>query len=405
MLPFSEFSSKPTHNLHLTHIDESLFEGGDAAAQKSIDALRSIVEDDGRYKLTVKWDGAPAVFCGTDPADGRFFVGTKSVFNKNPKLYKEAADILANEPAGKAQKLVEALRLLPKLGIPRDTVLQGDLLWTAGDHVYETYDGDRYVTVHPNTLVYAWLAESDEGKRVRNAELGIVFHTTYRGRNQLSDYSATFGVNTDHLNVIPEVWFDNAYFKGKEIAVDPEVMQAVNETLDRATRRIGNFDKIVEVMTTIPSTATGANIKTFYNSHIREGVYPPVNGGFGAYVDYVKSYWDKQFMTKLKTEEGLARREVQFKQLRADLFANHSIFENAFRFVDDVRSVRDVVVDVFNQASTQKVFVKTASGLAEATHEGYVAIHTKTGEAVKLVDRTQFSYYNFNENFVKGWQK
>lgn len=408
MKKFADFVSdqQPRHNLHITHLDEALFEGGTNAANESLNVLRSILENGNEYQLTVKWDGAPAIFAGTDPSDGQFFVGTKGVFNKSPKLYKTFEDIDNDDmPEGKAEKLRESLRLLPKLNIPRDTVLQGDLLWTTGDHMYETYEGKRYVTVHPNTLVYGWLSESDEGKRVRNAELGIVFHTTYRGRNNLSNYSATFGVNTDHLNVIPEVWYDNAYFKNKEVAIDPVIRQSLKETLDRAANKVADFDKIVEVMNTMPSSASGANIKTFYNKYIREGVYPPVNGGFGAYIDHVKSYWDKQFITKLKTESGIQKRKVQYQQLRSDMYSNQSIFESAFHYVDDVRMVRDALIETLNQSSDQVIFIKTKDGLQESSHEGYVAVNKRTGNAHKLVNRTQFSYQNFSETVQKGWQK
>ena len=406
MKSFAEFVSdqQPRHNLHLTHLDEALFEGGTKAYNETIDVLESVLDNDGRYQMTVKWDGAPAVFVGTDPVDGQFFVGTKSVFNKNPKLYKTNEDIDGdNMPEGKAIKLKECLKFLPKLNIPRDTVLQGDLLWTSGDHVYETYEGQRYVTVHPNTLVYGWLAESAEGKAVRNANLGIVFHTTYRGRNNLSNYSATFGVNTDNLTSIPEVWFDDAYFKGKNIQLDPETHQNIKESIGSTSA--GCYDGLVELMETLPSSAMGANVKTFYNSFIREGFYPRPDKAFEQYVDYLKSYWNKTFISKLKTEEGISRRKAQLAQLITDVRANQDVFEASFDFVETVAKAKATIIEALNTQNTQKVFIKTKDGLQEAAPEGYVAINKTTGNAFKLVDREKFSHYNFSDNYVKGWQK
>ena len=77
-------------NLHMTHADEDIFERGDTGAKAAIEFLSDFAKTVGTSEasLTVKWDGAPALFAGTDPEDGKFFIGTKSVFAKNPKLYK-----------------------------------------------------------------------------------------------------------------------------------------------------------------------------------------------------------------------------------------------------------------------------------------------------------------------------
>ena len=405
MQSFTDFvaNNKPRQNLHLTHLDEALFESGTKAYNETVDVLQSLIENDDRYQITQKFDGAPAIFCGTDPSDGQFFVGTKSVFNKSPKLYKTYEQIVTNEKPGLAKKLCEALKWLPFLKIPEDTVLQGDLLWTEGDHVYETYEGQRYVTVHPNTLVYAWLAESEEGKAVRNAKLGIVFHTTYRGRNNLSNYSATFGANTDKLTSIPEVWYDNAYFKDKNIKLDPEVKQSILESIGSTSA--GCYDGLPKLMETLPSSAVGANVKTFYNSFIREGLYPRPDQAFEQSVDYIKSYWDKTFISKLKTEEGVSRRKAQLAQLITDVRAHQDLFEASFDFVSTVAEAKSVLIEALDAQNDQKVFIRTDAGLQEAEAEGYVVINKTTGDAYKLVDREKFSYYNFSDSVKKGWQK
>lgn len=401
MKSFTDFVSdqQARHNLHLTHIDEALFEDGTQAANDSIDALMSLAEGSDDYFVTTKWDGAPSVFAGTDPVDGKFFVGTKSVFNKNPKLYKEAQDIIDNEPSGKAQKLVESLQWLSKLNIPADTVLQGDLLWTEGDHAYVTYENKRYVSVHPNTLMYAWLAESDDGIAVRNAKLGIVFHTTYRGQGNLSNYQASFGANISKLNDFSEVWVQNADFKGSTLS------STVKEHAMQAKQCVSNFDKIVEVMDTLPSSQVGANIKTFYNSHIREGVYPSPVKAYEQYIDFIKSYWDKNVVAKLKTETAIDRRKVQLMQLTQDIQNNKDIFEAAFNYVDAINVAKYEMLEAMNDSNTQKIFIEKDGQLVEAQHEGYVAINKKTGNAVKIVDRVGFSHNNFSESVKKGWQK
>ena len=401
MQTFTDFVSdqQARHNLHMTHIDEALFEGGTQAAVSSIETLLSLAKGSDDYFVTTKWDGAPSIFAGTDPRDGKFFVGTKSVFNKNPKLYKEAQDIIDNEPSGKAQKLVESLQWLSKLNIPADTVLQGDLLWTEGDHAYVTYENKRYVSVHPNTLMYAWLAESDEGIAVRNAKLGIVFHTTYRGQDDLSNYNATFGADISKLNNFSEVWVQTADFKGSTIS------SAAKQNVIVAQQSVHNFDKIVEIMNTLSSSQAGANIKTFYNSNIREGVYPSPTTAFEQYIDFLKSYWDKQVISKLKTESAINRRKVQLMQLMHDIQNYKAVFEAAFNCVAVINAAKYEMLEALDASNTQKIFIEKNGQLVEVEHEGYVAINKKTGNAVKLVDRVDFSYYNFSDSVKKGWQK
>ena len=113
--------------------------------------------------MTVKWDGAPAIFAGIDPEDGKFFVAKKSVFNVNPKLYKSEDEINADLSGQLNSKFKVALAEFSKLGITG--VLQGDLMFT-DDVTKETIDGKSYHTFQPNTIVYAVDVNSDLGKKI-----------------------------------------------------------------------------------------------------------------------------------------------------------------------------------------------------------------------------------------------
>ena len=82
-----------TKNTHLEHLEDEILNLGEAGATKSVEMLRGLLallagSSKGDVKITTKWDGAPAIFAGTDPSDNKFFVGTKGVFNKNAKLNK-----------------------------------------------------------------------------------------------------------------------------------------------------------------------------------------------------------------------------------------------------------------------------------------------------------------------------
>ena len=169
-------------NTHMTHIEDKVLYGGVKGTREAILALRSLRdmlkgEHDGN--VSVKWDGAPAIFCGTDPSDGKFFVAKKGIFNKNPKVYKTNADVDADTSGDLAVKLKEALKYLPELGIKG--VIQGDFLYSKSDLSIANIKGEKYLTFHPNTIVYALPVKSEGAKEVKKSKIGIVWHTTYKG--------------------------------------------------------------------------------------------------------------------------------------------------------------------------------------------------------------------------------
>ena len=362
-------------NLHMTHIDEDLYERGFVGAEFAIESLEDVLNTlqsnaTSAKNITVKYDGAPALWAGIDPADGKFFVGTKSVFNKTPKLYKDAKDIDGNEPSGKAVKLKMALKHLSSIGIPKGTVLQGDMMFTKGDQKYETIDGRRYITIHPNTLVYAYDHASDVGKQIRNADMGIVFHTTYKGGKDLQTYSASFGADVSR---------------------------------SKAKRAISkDFDKIVEVMKLIPSAAIGAHIKSYCNSEVRAGTF---NVTYSGYVQYVKDYWEKRVISKVKTEASKDTKRAALKQLDEELKSIKKAIDDSFKFINAVNKAKVLVMTHLTALLDSKVFVlKTNGDFIATAPEGYVAIG-KEGQAVKLIDRLSFSHYNFSDGYKKGWMK
>lgn len=408
MIPFNLFEAADSaQNLHLTHADEDIFERGDKGANNALEFIIDVAKNLGKGKtsLTVKWDGAPAIFAGQDPADGKFFVGTKSVFNKNPKLYKTIADIDANESGGKAEKLKVALEELPNVGIPKGKVLQGDMLWTSGDLKYETIDGVRYITCHPNTIVYAWPSESDIGKRVRNARMGIVWHTTYSGRGDLSTFRAKFGVDASRLRQTRSCWMDDAYFKGAAVAFTEKEYSDIFTKAMAAKRLIGGFDKIVDIMDTIPKNAQGANVKTFINQNIRAGRFPNPDRAYPEYIDYLKRYWDEKILAKLKTEKAKDAKKAALVQLLMDIHKEFDTFQRAFEYVSLTNDAKIIITKKLNQIEKQKQFVKTKAGFKVTNPEGFVAIDAEAGEAVKFVDRLEFSHFNFSDEYIKGWQK
>ena len=158
MFSFNGFLTE-AKNLHLEHLEDEVLNngvGGTRAAINFLQSLRDMLAGNAKssVNVTVKWDGAPAIFAGINPENDQFFVGTKGVFNKNAKINYSHEDIDRNHPSGGLnQKLKVALTELSKLGIKE--VLQGDMLFTQEDLETKTIEGKRYVVFQPNTIVYA----------------------------------------------------------------------------------------------------------------------------------------------------------------------------------------------------------------------------------------------------------
>ena len=178
MIRFKQYIEESTKTVHMKHLEELVLDGGVQGAVGALNFLRSLRDMLGGstkapVNVTVKWDGAPTIFAGTDPSDGKFFVARKGIFNKNPKVYKTNADIDADDaPEDLAVKMKLALAEFPKLGIKG--VVQGDFLYAKEDLKVVDIDGEPFVTFHPNTIVYAVPAKSETGKRILASKVGVV---------------------------------------------------------------------------------------------------------------------------------------------------------------------------------------------------------------------------------------
>ena len=195
----------------MTHIEDMVIDGGVDGTRAAINALRDLRDMLGGHSndtkaVTVKWDGAPAVFAGIDPEDGEFFVAKKGIFNKNPKVYKSHADIIADTSGDLSAKLVVAFDELKKVGIKKG-VYQGDIMFTKSDLKKETIDGVKYITFHPNTIVYAIPVK--DAKEVLAAKIGVVWHTKYTGTS-FENMNASFGVKLSEFKKTKTVWQKSA---------------------------------------------------------------------------------------------------------------------------------------------------------------------------------------------------
>ena len=401
---------KEEKNVHMEHIEDLIFNEGVVGTRKAINFLqdlRNMLAGHSKTKITatVKWDGAPAIFAGIDPRDGKFFVAKKGIFNKNPKVYKTSADIDTDLSGELAAKFKTALKEFSKLGI-KSGVYQGDLMFT-NDKKTETIDDEKFITFHPNTIMYAVPYDSILGKKIRSAKIGVIWHTTYVG-DSFESMSASFGKTiVDKLNDVPSIWMDDANYKDYSgtATFTVDETKEVTMVLSRAGTLFGSISAPTLNAISADEDLLMA-VKTFTNSKIRKGEYiTNTKDHVKELYHWIHDRYEKE-IEKKKTPAGKKTQEDMRKKILS-FFAHHdqnqivAIFDLANLLVE----AKALIIGKMNQAGHVSTFLKTADGFKVTGVEGFVAIDHLTGGAVKIVDRMEFSKANFSPLIIKGWSK
>jgi hypothetical protein len=403
MINFNEFITEQK-NTHMTHIEDKVIYGGVNGAREAIIALRSLRdmlagEKDGN--VSVKWDGAPAIFAGIDPSDGQFFVAKKGIFNKNPKVYKTDKDVNADTSGDLNKKMKLALKLLPELGIKG--VIQGDFVFGPGDVKTSRIKGKSYITFHPNTIVYAIPVGTDLAKQVKAAKIGIVWHTEYKG-STFETMKASYNYDASRLKKSRNVWSQDAQLKDATAAtMTAAETQEVNEYLSLAGR---TFNKIAgsALRQLEKNQVLAQHIETHGNSFVRKGELPPdPKARVRDLLKWIKNKYQKE-IDKRSTEAGKATQQSKLDAL-LDFFSeeNKTSLEMIFELQRAIVLAKLKLINRLNKVSKVGSFLKTKNGYRVTGQEGYVAIDKLGGDAVKIVDRMEFSYANFSPDILKGW--
>ena len=395
-------------NTHLEHLEDDIINRGSQGGVNAINFLNSVRNMlagnvGGKLNMSVKWDGAPAVFCGTNPENGKFFVGTKSVFNATPKINYTPNDIRKNHGGELANKLQVCLRELPKLGL--DGIYQGDLLFTRGDLKTVAIDGEKMITFTPNTITYAVPAGSDIARRIARAKLGIVFHTKYSGKT-MSSLTAGFGSikgqGPASVFLASAAFTDtsgSATFNKSELAKFDALIRMAQGSLSKAKPMLDEMSK----SSMSDQLSVGYRLKTFFNAYIRNSKQgmDKVAVMQKSFRDYYESFIQAEIDSK-KTPKG------KEKYIKAK--------EDGLRFIDrnktalyfaiashiSLANCKNSLISKLNQVQSIGHFLRTPNGYKVTAPEGFVAVDRVAG-AIKLVDRLEFSRANFT--IAKDWVK
>ena len=395
-------------NTHLEHLEDDILnlgsEGGKAAIAflKSLGMMLTQGDKSNSVNITTKWDGAPAIICGTDPMTGMFFVGNKSVFAKtNPKVCVSEKGIDNFYPSGGLNQILkDCLKYLSKLNIKG--VIQGDLLFTENTKTVTNVGGKRCVTFTPNTITYAIPIDTELGKRVNNAKIGIVFHTTYSGAS-MEGMSAGFGVDVSPYQGHDDIAvFSSDFSDASGVAnFTPQELTKFTSAVNRAEGSLRQASRFLDVMKGSDRFAFNAIFKQFFNTYIRGGrSIPATNKVVGDFAKYYASLLDKEIekkktpaaqqkWTKVK-EDGLKFIAANQRSIYMTVASYKNLTEAKLMVIRQLEKVKDI-----------GTFIKDGNGYRVTAPEGFVAI--KSGRAMKLVDRLEFSVANFTVD--KNWDK
>ena len=388
-------------NTHLEHLEDDIINRGAAGGDNAINFLKSVrnmLAGSGQgTNMTVKWDGAPAIICGINPENGKFFVGTKSVFNVNPKINYTVADIRRNHGGVVAQKLEVCLAQLKRLNIKG--ILQGDLLFT-NDLKGISINGEKMVSFTPNTITYAVPQNSDIGRRIARAKMGIVFHTQYSGKN-MSSLSASFGTVTGSSN--RNIFLASAAYKETAVLFPKSELSKFDAQIRMAE---GSLRKAAPVLNLMSKNITddlsiGYRLKTYFNHFIRNSnsSMDKVAVMQKQFRDYFESVLQAE-IDKRKTPKG----KEKFIKAKADglqfIDRNKQALYFAIASHITIGVAKHTLLQKMNQIQSIGNFIRTSTGYRVTAPEGYVAVDKVAG-AIKLVDRLEFSRQNFT--MPKGW--
>jgi len=382
---------------HLEHIEDIILTDGHQGGKAVVEFFRGLLltlkgTSSEAVQVSVKWDGAPAVVCGVNPDNDKFFVGTKSVFAQNAKINYTKRDIARNHGTDElGQKLLKCLVHLKKLAIRG--VYQGDLLFTDEDITRKNIDGKPHLIFTPNTITYAVPEGSGLANKIDAAKVGIIFHTTYVG-DTLADMNAQAGADIENFVESNDVFFDNASYK--------DVSGSAKFTKPETENFLQQIELLESLLSKVPANISnlfGANqdfvpyFQMYINAMVKQGELP------GNVAQFIKGFQQfyinrmQQQISGLKAQKALALRQEKIKQMPQFLNKLKTPLSAMLMFYKQVQKMKAIILKKMNQAQAIGSFQQTANGLQVTEPEGFVAVD-KSGNAVKLVDRLGFSRRN-----------
>ena len=428
-LALRESNITGSRNKHMTHIEDLIILGGAEGIEHALDTFNSLyLEFKGetpksQRRVSVKIDGAPAVFVWSSfPGLRGPGLSMKGLFAKTPKAAytaEEVIEVFGKDNQGNIRqdlvnKLTAMLRYIPQLGIPEGEIWQGDFLYDRESVHLQNIDDEPYYTFHPNTIVYAVPVHSDNGARMEESEVGVVWHTVYTG-DSVENASSSFTAKAENLNNVPQVFSTDPYIKSiaGTVTMTAEESEAVDHKLtvaeEMAQQLIGmpNYETVVANEDFIQSFFT-----VFQNSTIRSGKKVPNPETFIAdFTEWAITKVSKQAEKKiagLKTERGKLAAEQKLQQalttIQETIDESEDVLVLIVELIGVFTDIKEVFTHKMDALGNFQAYLQMKSGEIRQTGQEGFAVSDIVGNVVKFIDRTEFSYANFSSDIAKGWE-
>lgn len=375
---------------HLYHNEEHIINAGKVGYNHARDNLISIHNmlsgiADSSTRVTVKIDGSPSLVAGYHPVNKKFFVATKSAFNKTPKINYTKDDIKENHghAPGLMAKLYEALEYLPQV-MPKRGIYQGDVLFGKGDK-RNVKDGG--ISFTPNTITYTIAKGHPDYDKVNSAKFGIAWHTIYSGKpdsdHHINGMTAGFNVNQRSFKNSRDVYTMSPEINAKNMIYDEKLKKRFERELKNAEAingKISNEEYDAVVM-------QADVMKAYFNVKVRDG-------GDASASNYKETVGSKLYSDadKMKSDKGKISRLEKANEFEKLVTLRKSGFDKIIKMHDHLQLAKDALVDAL---SSYQDFEHTVNG-KQVKPEGFVII--KNSLPTKLVDRKEFSKLNFANN-------
>jgi hypothetical protein len=217
---------------------------------------------------------------------------------------------------------------------------------------------------------------------------------------------ASYGVNVSNLKKTKNVWFQDAMLRDVRNAT---LTSDETETINAYLSQIGKlFNEISgNTLRTLESSPDLARtIEQFNNMFVNKGA---IIGDSTRHVEklirWIRGRYQREITARKTTKGKESQRLKRDEVLKFFSPENKQSLIKLFDLQKLIVITKMRLINKLNSLSKMDTFVKTKDGYKVTGQEGYVAIDTLGDNAVKLVDRMQFTYNNFSPDIVKGWQR
>lgn len=404
----------PKVNKHMTHAEDLVILGGKDGFSWIIkfisdfyDYLRGL-HPKNAINLSVKIDGAPAIFAWSKfPGLDNYGIATKGLFAKDPKaLYSdEDIDLMYGDKPQLSYKLKSFLEHVKSIEIPDNEIWQGDFLFDDRSFHEVEIEGIPHYAFHANTIYYCVDKSSDISEMIRNANVGLVWHTRYTGES-LESVQASYDVNINELKPHHRVFMIDPYIKYIKgiIEFTDDESDEIEKLISELKRTKNLIDNNLDGYSSICDNKELVSLFLIFCNSLIKTNSSLLSGEFNDnLIRFIRDRYLKE-EEKKKTEAGKKSIMDKAQNLIFQIEKNKESMELIVLSMGYISDIKQLILKKLDSVGKFKTYLKIRGGDIRKTGQEGFAVSDKNGNVVKLIDRKEFSWSNFSPDVLKGWE-